>query len=108
MNSEAEMRPRPHLLSFKRRPQTDQQRVAREFLARVGDIENFVILAQTKDGEIVLFPCVGADPDIALFIDVCKAKLVEHAAGRITELTRRASPRRVSSLWLRKLIAAEW
>ena len=87
MNSQTEMRPRPHLLSFERRPQTDQQRVASEFLARVGDIENFVILAQTKDGEIALFPCVGADPGVALFIDVCKAKLVEHAAGRITERT---------------------
>ena len=51
MNSKTEMRPRPHLLSLELRSQTDQQRVAREFMARVGDIENFVILAQTKDGE---------------------------------------------------------
>lgn len=87
MNKRTQVHLKPHLLSFERRPQTDQQRVASEFLARVGDIENFVILAQTKDGEIALFPCVGADPGVALFIDVCKAKLVEHAAGRITERT---------------------
>lgn len=86
------MRPRPHLLSFEPRPQTDQRRVAGEFLARVGDIENFVILAQTKDGKIAFFPCVDADPGVALFIDVCKAKLVERAAGQITERT--GEPRR--------------
>ena len=80
MNSQTEMRPKPHLLSFERRPQTDQQRIAGEFLARVGDIENFVILAQTKDGKVILFPCVDTDPGVALFIDVCKAKIVKEAA----------------------------
>lgn len=80
MNSKTEMRPRPHLLSFERRPQTDQRRVAGEFLARVGDIENFVILARTKSGNIILFPCVDADSGVALFIDVCKAKIVKEAA----------------------------
>ena len=80
MNRRTEVRPRPHLLSFEPRPQTDQQRVAGEFLARVGEIENFVILAQTKNGKIILFPCVDADQGVALFIDVCKAKVVEEAA----------------------------
>lgn len=46
-----------------------------------------MILAQTKDGKIAFFPCMGADPGVALFIDVCKAKLVEHATERITERT---------------------
>jgi hypothetical protein len=80
MNKRTPVHPKPHLLSFERRPQTDQQRVAGEFLARVGEIENFVILAQTKDGKIILFPCVDADPGVALFIDICKAKIVKEAA----------------------------
>lgn len=72
------------LVAMPKRRETPQQLVAGQFLERLNSVENFVILAQTKDGKIISFPCVDADPGVALFIDVCKAKLVEEANKKLT------------------------
>jgi hypothetical protein len=74
----------PKLVALPRRKETPQQQIAGQFVEHLANIENFVILAQTKDGKLIFFPCVDSDPGVALFIDVCKAKMIEDANKRLS------------------------
>ena len=76
---------KPKLIAMPRRRETPRQQVVSQFISRLAGIENFVILAQTKAGEMMIFPCVDQDPGAALFIDTCKARMVEDAMERLTE-----------------------
>lgn len=74
---------KPHLVAMPRHVETPQQQVAGAFTKCLPVIENFVVLAQTKDGKFMFFPCVDQDPGVSLFIDICKAELVEQAAEKL-------------------------
>lgn len=95
IRSYGEMKPTPYgdrkLVAMPRRRETPQQQIAGQFVERLADIENFVILAQTKDGKIVLFPCVDPDPGVVLFIDVCKSKLVADAGEKLSPTAKKPS-----------------
>lgn len=60
----------------------------------LGDMDNFVVMAQTKNGKVIIFPCVGADPGVALFVDVFKAKIVKEAARSMgQDVVKQSAPR---------------
>jgi hypothetical protein len=51
-------------------PTSPQEQIAHQFIQDISDIEDFVILAHTKDNTLKIYPCVEGTIGLLPFIDV--------------------------------------